>query len=139
MGGDDNIERIALVEEWAEIAVREVERGRVRISTTVDTRAETAEAALHQEDVVVERVAVDRPVDAMPALREEDGVLIVPVVEERLVVIKQLVLKEELHIRTHTRVESVRQPVLLRSERAEVTRIETPSTPEAIIEEPTHG
>ena len=56
---------------------------------------------------MVERVPVDRPVEAMPVVREEDGVLIVPVVEERLVVTKQLVLKEELQIRTQTRVEAV--------------------------------
>ena len=38
-------------------------------------------------------------------MREEHGTLIVPVLEEVLVVEKRLMLKEEIHIRTH-RVET---------------------------------
>ena len=57
-------------------------------------------------------------------MREEDGVLIVPVLEERLVVTTELVLKEEIRITKRSRTELVREPVTLRSERAEVERLE---------------
>jgi len=124
MGSDD--ERIALAEEQLEVGTREVDRGRVRIRTKVDTREELVEAALRQDDVSVERVPIGRLLDAVPAVREEDGVLIVPVLEERLVVTKQLFLKEEVRVSSRTRLETVRQPVLLRSERVELSRDEPP-------------
>lgn len=55
-------------------------------------------------------------------MREENGVLIVPVLEEQLVI--QLVLKEEVHITRRQHVETVREPVRLRSEHAEVVRLD---------------
>ena len=64
------------------------------------------------------------PVEAPPPVREEDGVLIVPVLEERLVVTTELVLKEEIRITRRSRTETVREPVPLRAERAEVERLE---------------
>jgi uncharacterized protein (TIGR02271 family) len=124
MGSGD--ERIGLVEEQLEVGTREVDRGRVRIRTKVDTREELVEAALRQDDVAVERVPIGRLLDAVPAAREEDGVLIVPVLEERLVVTKQLFLKEEVRVSSRTRLQTVRQPVLLRSERVELSRDEPP-------------
>ena len=117
-------EIIELAEEQLRVSKREVERGRVVIRTRVEERDEIAEAALRQEDVTVERVPVGRPVEAAPAVREEDGVLIVPVLEERLVVTTELILKEEIRITKKSRTEMVREPVRLRAERAEVERLE---------------
>ena len=115
---------IELAEEELRIGKREVERGRVVVRTRVEERDEIAEAALRQEDVTVERVPIGRPVEAAPQVREEDGVLIVPVLEERLVVTTELVLKEEIRITKKSRTEMVREPVRLRSERVEVERLE---------------
>ena len=120
-GRDQTIE---LAEEELRIGKREVERGRVVVRTRVEERDEIAEAALRQEDVTVERVPVGRPVEAAPQVREEDGVLIVPVLEERLVVTTELILKEEIRITKKSRTEMVREPVRLRSERVEVERLE---------------
>ena len=117
-------QRIGLVKEKLETAKREVERGRVVVRTRVEERDEIAEIALRQEDVTVERVPVGLPVDAAPAVREEDGVLIVPVLEEQLVIETRLILKEEIRIAKKRRTEIVRKPVRLRSERAEVVRLE---------------
>jgi stress response protein YsnF len=68
---------------------------------------------------------LNQPVDAAPAVREEDGVLIVPVLEEQIVVQKRLILKEELRITRGSHVEVARQPVRLKSERAQVERVKT--------------
>src|SRR5919206_1843470 len=124
MQQDQRPDRLELVEERLKVGKREVERGRVVVRTRVDTRKEIAEAELRQEEVSVERVPVGRPVEAPPPVREEDGVLIVPVLEEQLVVTTQLVLKEEIRITKKSRTETVREPVTLRSERAEVERLE---------------
>jgi uncharacterized protein (TIGR02271 family) len=120
----DADELIELAEEQLRVSKREVERGRVVVRTRVEERDEIAEAALRQEDVTVERVPIGRPVEAAPQVREEDGVLIVPVLEERLVVTTELVLKEEIRITKKSRTEMVREPVRLRSERVEVERLE---------------
>jgi uncharacterized protein (TIGR02271 family) len=117
-------ETIPLAEERIKVGAREVERGRVVVRTHVEGREELAEVALHQEDVTVERVPVGRPVEVAPQVREEDGVLIVPVLEERLVVTTELILKEEVRITKKSRTEVVREPVWLRSERVEIERLD---------------
>jgi uncharacterized protein (TIGR02271 family) len=117
-------ERIELAEEELAVARREVERGRIVVRTRVEERDELAEIALRREDVTVERVPVGVPVEVAPAVREEDGVLIVPILEEQLVIETRLILKEEIRITRKSRTEIVREPVRLRSERAEVVRLE---------------
>src|ERR671929_369347 len=123
MQQDQRPDRLELVEEQLEVGKREVERARVVVRTRVDSREEIAEADLRQEEVSVERVPVGRVVEAPPPVREEGGVLIVPVLEERLVVTTELVLVEEIRITKRSRTERVREPVTLRSERAEVERL----------------
>ena len=117
-------EIIELAEEQLRVSKREVERGRVVVRTRVEEREELAEAALRQEDVTVERVPIGRMIEAAPPMREEDGVLIVPVLEERVVVMTELVLKEEIRITKKSRTEIVREPVRLRSERVEIERLQ---------------
>jgi uncharacterized protein (TIGR02271 family) len=115
-------EMIPLAEEQIEVAKREIERGRVVVRKHVDTREEIAEAVLHQDELSVERVPLGVPVDVAPPVREEGDVLIVPVLEEQLVIQTRLILKEELRITRHRRSETFREPVRLRAERVEVAR-----------------
>ena len=116
-------EVVPLVEETASIQKREIVTGRVRIRTVTDTVEEIARADLQQETVEVTRVPIDRVVDVAPAVRTENDVTIVPVVEEVLVVERRLVLKEELHIRRKLEAQSVEVPVSLRKQRAVVERL----------------
>lgn len=90
------------------------ERERVRVRTEVATHIELVTADLHSEDVIVDRVPIDQEIDELPELRHEGNVLIVPVVEEQLVVTKRLVLKEELHITRRVRTEQVHRAVSVR-------------------------
>jgi uncharacterized protein (TIGR02271 family) len=116
---------IPLVEEDLSVDVREVETGRVRIRTLVDEHVELARADLARDRVEVERVPVGREVDEVPAVREEGDTLIVPVVEEILVVEKRLYLREELRLTRRRTVEPFEAPVTLRRTRAVVERSET--------------
>jgi uncharacterized protein (TIGR02271 family) len=113
---------IPLVEEEAHVGKRTRTTGRVRIRTEVDEVEQLVAAELMQERVEVERVPVDRIVDAAPPVRTEGDVTIVPVLEEVLVVEKRLVLKEELRIRRSRRQETEEIPVRLRKQRAVVER-----------------
>jgi uncharacterized protein (TIGR02271 family) len=116
-------EVIPLVEETVRVGKREVRGGTVRVRTVVDTVEELARAELHGEKVDVTRVPVDREIDRAPEIRTEDGVTIIPVVEEILVVEKRLVLKEELHVRRQQTTENVEVPVTVRRQRAVVERV----------------
>lgn len=115
---------VPVVAQELEVKKRTVESGRVRITKEVRERVEEVEEPLARERVFVERVAIDQVVTEPPATRQEGDTLIVPVVEEVLVVEKRLVLKEELRI---TRVRSVEmsppEHVTLRSEDVRVERV----------------
>jgi stress response protein YsnF len=115
-------EILPLVEETATIHKRAVVTGEVRVRTVTDTAEELAKATLQSDTVEVTRVAIDKVVDTAPEIRTEGDLTIVPVLEEVLVVTKQLVLKEELHIRRRVETEIVEVPVSLRKQRAIVER-----------------
>ena len=117
-------EVIPIAEEEVRVEKRQVTTGRVRVRTFVETVQEPVHASLMEETVEVTRVPVGREIDQAPEVRTENGVTIVPVVEEVLVVEKRLILKEELHIRRNTRTEDVEVPVELRKHRVEVEQLE---------------
>jgi uncharacterized protein (TIGR02271 family) len=100
-----------------------VETGRVRIRKIVHEREEMVDPPLLREEVVIERVPVNRMVDGPIAAYSEEDTLIIPVLEEVLVIEKRLLLKEEVRI-TKRRVETHRpQRVTLRREEAVVERL----------------
>jgi uncharacterized protein (TIGR02271 family) len=120
---------LLLLEEQISVARRRLEGDTVRVSTVTSTSEErVAEEIVHQR-VEVEHVAIGRPVDRVPAVREEGDVTIIPVVEEILVVEKRLFLKEEVHIR-RVRVPDVhRETVTLRKQDFVVERTRPGETP----------
>lgn len=118
---------IPVMRETARIDKREVESGRVRVHTTVTERDEVVEAILRQQDLHVERIPVNRVVTETPAVREEGGVVVIPVMEEILVVEKRLVLKEELRIRRSHGERPVRETVRLRTEEVAIEQTPRPS------------
>jgi uncharacterized protein (TIGR02271 family) len=113
---------IPLVEERVSATKREIETGRVRVRTRLEEREEIVRAELARDRVRVERIPINREVEAVPPVRQEGGTTIVPVVEEVLVVTKKLMLVEEVHLhRTHS-TEQHTQPVTLAVQRAEIER-----------------
>jgi uncharacterized protein (TIGR02271 family) len=100
-----------------------VETGRVRIRKVIHEWDEVVDPPLWREDVVVERVPVNHVIEAPVPIRTEGDTLIVPLLEEVLVVEKRLLLKEELHL-TKRRLEThMPQRVTLRREEPVVERI----------------
>ena len=113
---------VPLAEEKTRVEKR-ITSGRVRIRTVVDEIEENANATLKGESVEIIRVPVDRQVNEIPEIRTENGVTIVPIVEEVLLVETRLVLKEELHIHRHATTQAVEVPVTLQKQRAIVERV----------------
>lgn len=97
--------------------------GRVRISKAVHEREEVVDEPLLRRTVHVERVPINRVVEDEIPVRYEGDTIIVPVLEEVLVVEKRLMLKEELHITQQQ--EELRQPqrIVLRNEDITVERL----------------
>jgi len=118
---------IPVIEEYIHIEREVVETGRVRITKTVNQAPEASVVPLVHEEVSVERVARNQYVDAVPTVRQEGDVTIIPVVRE--VLVKRLLVVEELHV-TKRRVETLEtQQVVLRKEEISVERISPDDAP----------
>jgi uncharacterized protein (TIGR02271 family) len=123
----DEVERrIPLIEERARVRKRAIESDVVRISTAVRESERVITDALRHEQVTITRVPMDMEVDAVPAVRQEGDVFVIPVVEERAVLVKRLVLVEEVHIQRSTTEEVVHIPVAERSMQVSVERQGSP-------------
>jgi uncharacterized protein (TIGR02271 family) len=96
----------------------------VRVHMTVQEREAVVNQALERDEVCVERVRVGRPVSAPPKVRYDGDTMIIPVLEEVLVVEKRLMLQEEVHVTRRRRAVHAPRRVTLRSEQAHVERIE---------------
>jgi uncharacterized protein (TIGR02271 family) len=110
-------EAIPLLTEELHVEKRNVATGKIRVRSVVDVVEEVARATLEEQRIEVTRVPIGQEVAEAPSVRTEGDVVIVPVLEEVLVVEKRLVLKEEVHIRRHVAREDFEVPVTLRKQR----------------------
>ena len=83
-------ETIALLEETLTVSKRRRSKGRVRVTTRTEMTKAVAEVELDRYRVEVTRVPVGCIVDKAPVARAEGDTTIIPVIEERFVVVKQL-------------------------------------------------
>jgi len=116
---------IPVVEE--QIAIERVAKtGRVQITKTVQEHVQVVDEPLLHEEVEIERVVINQPLAANARAaaqpRYEGNVLIIPLVEEVLVVEKRLIVKEEVRVRKVRREMHQPQEVTLRREEVAVTR-----------------
>ena len=112
-----------VIQEVLDVHTSPVETGRVRIRKIVHEREEIVDPPLVRDEVDIERVPINRVVEGPISVRSEEDTLIIPVLEEVLVIEKRLLLKEEVRI-TKRRVEThMPQRVTLRREEAAVERI----------------
>ena len=114
---------IPIVEEVARVEKRVVDKGTVRVSTDIETVTERVETPLLQQSAGLDRVRVDRVVDRMPEPRLDGDTIIVPIVEERVVVTKQLVVTEEVRVALTEETLTDVQDVTLRKERVHIDKI----------------
>jgi uncharacterized protein (TIGR02271 family) len=118
---------VPVFEEQLEVGKHSVDTGRgVRIHKTVSEQPVAIDEALLRDDVEVTRVPVGRMVadGEQPAPHYEGDTLVVPVLEEVLVVERRLRIKEELHITRTRREERHEETVVLRSEQVHIERFD---------------
>jgi len=123
---------IPLVAEELSVAKRQIVTARVQVSTVTREREELVDELLAREQVEIEHVPVGRSLDEPAVVRTEGDTLIIPVVEEVLVVERRLLLKEEIHVRRVRAVERHQARVSLRRQEAVITR--HPATTEGAAE-----
>ena len=115
---------IPVVEEQIEISKREVETERLRLQKRVSEHEQTVDEPLFADEITIERVSINRFIDEpTPArIRVEGETTVIPLFEERIVLQKRLLLREEVRI-TKRRIERrAPQTVTLRREEVTVER-----------------
>jgi uncharacterized protein (TIGR02271 family) len=116
---------LPVIVEELDVQKRSRETGRVRITKRVHDQEVLIDEPLLRDEVVIERVPINRFVEGSVSMRSEGDTLIIPLLEEVLVVEKRLLLKEELHL-TKRRVETHQsQRVTLRREEAAIERVQS--------------
>jgi uncharacterized protein (TIGR02271 family) len=100
-----------------------VESGRIRINKRIETTESVVDEPLLQHSYDIQRTAVNRIIDDPPTPHYDGDTLVLPVIEEVLVVEKRLILREE--VRITPKREEVRDPQThtVRREHVEVERV----------------
>ena len=125
---------ILLAAETASASKREVETGRVQVALTTEMQTVIARETLRGRRVEVERVPVGRTLaegEAAPVSHEEGDTLVIPIVEETAVVVKRLVVREEVRLRFVPTERPFEEAVDLRRQRATVERAPPGTDPPA--------
>lgn len=114
---------VPVIKEELQVGKQEVIKGVVRVTTRVDSHEELVDEPLLHEWVSVDRIPVNQFIEGdLPQVREENGVTVIPLIEEVLVIEKKVLLREEVHLTK--RKATVRKPqrIVLRSQTVEVER-----------------
>ncbi len=114
---------IPVIEEHLIIDRKTIETGRVIISKKTEEKIETVNIALLREDYSIEHIPVDKLVDEAPSIRYEGEVMIIPVIRE--VMVKRILIVEEIRITKNTTETSEPQQMMLRKEVVTVERHDT--------------
>jgi len=125
---------VPLIAEEVVIGKKTVETGGVRVHKTVREDVQRIDEPIIREHLEVERVEINRFVEAAPAVRYEGDVMIVPVLEEVVVTQKRLLLREEVRLTKRREEISNVQEVTLRREEISLEKIDAdtiePGAPE---------
>ena len=101
----------------------QVETGKVRINKVVRQEEQAIEAALLKDVVDIRHIPIDRVIDEPVSTRYEGETLVIPVVEEVLIVEKRYLLKEEIHVTRRQVEEQSSQTVPVRREEVIVEQV----------------
>jgi uncharacterized protein (TIGR02271 family) len=115
---------LTLAAEEMTVTRQKVIRARVRATKRVETRHEIVDEPLARETIEVERIPMGILIEGEPpSIREEGDVTIIPVIEETFVVVRRLLLREEVRLHRRRSVYHDPQEVVLRREVLDVERI----------------
>ena len=134
LGSNDQGETvIPLAGEEVAVSKRVVETRRIGVHRLTREQTEVVAEPLAEDTVEIARVPIGREVEAMPPIREEGDTLVIPVLEERLVVERRLFLKEELRVRRVRTSRTHRERMTLRHHEVVLSELggHTPDAPDS--------
>ena len=114
---------IPLLAEEVAVAKQVVETGRVQVSRVTHEREQLVDELLAHETVEIDRTPIGRQVDRVPPIIDEGDTVVIPIVEEVLVIERRLLLREEVRVRRVRSTERHQESVTLRHHEAVVTRL----------------
>ncbi len=117
VGGHEDELRLQRSEEELRDGVREREAGRVNVRKRVRTERERMAVPRRREEINVERVRVNEPTSSAEIGEDE---VVIPVIEEEIVVQKRAVVREEIRVRKDVVEEEEIVEADLRKEEVEV-------------------
>ena len=118
----EETETIPLIEERLQVGKRVVTTGTVRLRKSVQSFETSLDEPLAVRSYDIERIVLNQPVESAPGVRHEGDTTIYPLVEEQLILTKQLILKEEVRVTRRDTERRDTQTVTLRRESLEVER-----------------
>lgn len=133
---------VPIAEEQLRVGRRTVETGRVTVDKTVTEREQTVDEPTFIDEAQVRRVPVNQVIDQPAEIHQQGDDLVIPLMEEVLVVEKKLMLREEVRITRTRREQREPQTHALRKEEARISRSPDPSTtpdPHNQDKDPHHG
>ncbi len=113
---------VPIVEEQLTVGKRTVATGTVRLEKSVQEYQQALDEPLAVLTFDIERVVLNRAIEAVPDIRQEGDTTIYPLIEERLILTKELILKEEIRITKRDTERRDTQVVTLRRELMTVER-----------------
>jgi len=124
LSSDSSREKVVpVIQEELSVGKRVVDTGRIRVNKRVETTESVVDEPLLRESYDIQRTSVNRMIEEAPKPHYEGDTLVLPILEEVLVVEKRLILREE--VRITPKREEVRDPQThsLRREQVEVERV----------------
>jgi uncharacterized protein (TIGR02271 family) len=124
---------VPVVAEDLQVGARSVPKGGIRVHKKLEEHVETVDMPLMVEHLDVKRVVIGKDIPSAPAVRREGETLIIPIVEEVLVVEKRLRLKEEIHVTRRRVTERHEERVTVNRERAEIEHVDAEGRPIRVV------
>lgn len=117
---DANTTVIPVIQEEVKVDVQTVDTASIVVQKKVSEEQVTVNIPLLQETYEVERIPVNRIVDAPPSVREEGYVTIIPVIRE--VVVKRYEIVEEVHVIKKQSTTSHSEEITVKKEEVQINR-----------------
>jgi len=122
---------IPVIEEQVVVEKQQVARARVRVNKRVETHQVEVETPVIHRELVVEHIPINRLLaaeDAIPSAREENGVLIIPILAEVAFADVVLRMKEQIKITKNRMSKNVSKTITLRQEVVDIERVNLQET-----------
>jgi uncharacterized protein (TIGR02271 family) len=114
---------VPLYAEEVSVSKERVVTGKVKVGTVTRESEQLIDELLEHEHLEIERTPIGKQVDKAPAVREEGDTLIIPILEEVVVVERRLLLKEEVRVRRTREKKPYQERVVVRRQEAVITRV----------------